>query len=65
MKWLHLTIILLLVVFLFIVACEPHKIPRGEEQATKESVEESTNEKILQQFPDELDEALEELDQVE
>lgn len=63
MKLISLVIVVILVVFLFVAGCGSEEAP-----LTDESVElpaGMTDEEILQQFPDELGEALEELDQIE
>ncbi|MDP3734031.1 MAG: hypothetical protein Q8R37_02285 [Nanoarchaeota archaeon] len=64
MKSLSGMIILVLLFSLLVVACEPD-VPIVEEQETAEPAGELSDDEILQQFPDELNEALEELDQVE
>lgn len=56
--------IVILIVFLFVAGCGSQDIPLEDGESVEEPIGTSDKE-ILQQFPDELDEALEELDQVE
>jgi len=66
---LQSSFILVIVVFsllsLFLTACEKETIPEPMQESVNEPFAQATDAEILQQYPDDLDEALEELEVVE
>ena len=62
MKLLPVIIFILVISSLLLVSCEPEEIPAFLDQ---EDTLAMTNQEILEQFPDGLDEALEELELIE